>query len=311
MELKRILITGINGFVGTNLCNALSKDDNIVGLDVFRDPNKETKYVKWDSLGEIQNLYCIIHLAGKAHDTKNTSSEQDYFDVNLGLTQKIFDYFCASNAEKFILFSSVKAVADSVVGEFLSEKSLPNPRTAYGRSKLAAEKYILSKPLHPNKKVYIFRPSMIHGAGNKGNLNLLYSFIKRGLPYPLLAYQNLRSFCSIDNLIYIVRQILESDVEAGIYNICDDKPLSTSELVELIYQSLGKQNRGLVIPKGYINLVAKTGDLFHLPINSERLKKMTESYIVSNQKIKKALKINLLPFESKEGMIRTFQSFSE
>ena len=63
------------------------------------------------------NTHAIIHLAGKAHDTKNRSAAQAYFDINMGLTQKIFDFFLESSAKKFVFFSSVKAAADSVVGD--------------------------------------------------------------------------------------------------------------------------------------------------------------------------------------------------
>ena len=81
----------------------------------------------------------------KAHDTKNTTGEQAYFDINVGLTQKIFEHFLQSGASKFIFFSSVKAAADTVQGEFLTEETEPSPGTPYGRSKLAAENYLLQR----------------------------------------------------------------------------------------------------------------------------------------------------------------------
>ena len=84
----------------------------------------------------------IIHLAGKAHDTKNQSAAQSYFDINTGLTQKIFDFFLESSAKKFIFFSSLKAAADSVVGDMLTEDVIPAPVGSYGESKIKAEEYI-------------------------------------------------------------------------------------------------------------------------------------------------------------------------
>ena len=92
----------------------------------------------------------IIHLAGKAHDTKNQSVAQAYFDINTGLTQRIFDFFLESTAKKFIFFSSVKAVADSVVGDALREDVIPTPIGPYGESKIAAENYILDKLKNKN-----------------------------------------------------------------------------------------------------------------------------------------------------------------
>ena len=125
------------------------------------------------------DLNAIIHLAGKAHDTKKATDEKVYFDVNLGLTKQIFDFFLQSSAEKFVFFSSVKAVADKVNGSQLKEDIVPDPQSPYGKSKLAAENYILSQKLPINKRVYIIRPCMIHGPGNKGNLNLLYNIVQK------------------------------------------------------------------------------------------------------------------------------------
>ncbi len=98
-----------------------------------------------------------------------------------------------SKAKKFIFFSTVKAVADSVEG-ILNEETTPNPKTAYGKSKLAAEQYINRQPIPDDKLVYILRPCMIHGPGNKGNLNLLYSIVKKaflGRSEPFKIYARL------------------------------------------------------------------------------------------------------------------------
>ena len=191
-----ILITGIHGFVGSNLTCALGKQYSLYGLDIIS-PEKEQieKTYFWNDLdcGELPEMDIIIHLAGKAHDTKSQSKAEEYFNINTGLTKKIFDFFLGSNARKFIFFSSVKAVADFVVGDKLTEKVIPTPKGPYGESKIAAENYILEhlevekgELKMQDKQVYILRPCMIHGPGNKGNLNLLYNVVRKGLPWPLL-----------------------------------------------------------------------------------------------------------------------------
>ena len=232
----RILITGVHGFVGTNLVKEFKADNEIYGLDIVS-PDKEgvVKTLSWDDLamGQVPEVDAIIHLAGKAHDTKNRSAADTYFAVNTELTKKIFDYFLASGAKKFIFFSSVKAAADSVPdGTTLTEDVVPTPIGPYGESKIRAEEYIREKfdfaDNSSDKQVYILRPCMIHGPGNKGNLNLLYSVIAKGVPYPLGAYDNLRTFTSIDNLKFIIRNLLtSSEVASGIYHIADDDALST------------------------------------------------------------------------------------
>ena len=311
----KILITGVNGFVGTNFTNSWSGNHTIYGLDIHQ-PEKEgvDRIFGWDELGKVPPVDTIVHLAGKAHDTKNQSEAQVYFDVNTGLTQKIFDYFLRSDAQTFIFFSSVKAAADSVQGEVLTEEVVPHPIGPYGESKIRAEEYILKAGNQDsrakNKNIYILRPCMIHGPGNKGNLNLLYSVVRKGIPWPLGSYENLRSFCSIDNISYVVEQlIVKENIASGIYHVGDDEPLSTNELIGLISKSVGKKSRIWKLPKGLMDTAARVGGVLHLPLNKVRLQKLTENYVVSNVKIKQALGIEKMPVSAKEGMRKTLESF--
>jgi nucleoside-diphosphate-sugar epimerase len=309
--MHKILITGSSGFVGSNLYDSLNQSYELYGLDIpTRGKIPEARMYTWDQLQQLPDANAIIHLAGKAHDTADAAGETEYFEVNLGLTQKIFDHFLNSTATKFIFFSSVKAVADSVEEDILTEKTIPNPLTAYGKSKLAAEQYIFSKPIPANKAVYILRPCMIHGPGNKGNLNLLYKVVQKGIPWPLGAFANKRSFATFGNVSYIVRKLIEEPISPGIYQVADDEPVSTNELVSTIAKSLGKNPKIWNLPKSLIVLLAKTGDVLHLPLNSDRLKKLTESYVVSNTKIKNALNIVNMPVSAKEGLTNTLLSFS-
>ena len=309
--MKKILLTGINGFVGRNLVISLENKYEIYGLDIASNKNKSIRETyMWKEFDKIPHIDSIIHLAGKAHDLKNISNDKEYFNINLGLTKKIFDYFMKSSATKFIFFSSVKAVADKVEG-ILTEDNIPNPLTAYGKSKLEAEKYISNNKLPNNKKVYILRPCMIHGLGNKGNLNLLYKFVHKGIPYPLSAYKNQRSLLSIDNLSFIINDLLQKDISSGVYNVCDNEPLSTEEIVKIIGKGIDKKVKLLIIHKKVVKTLAELGDFFNLPLNTERLNKLTENYIVSNKKILKELEIENLPVSSKNGLLKTIKSFNK
>ena len=307
----RILITGIHGFVGGNLVAALSSQHTIYGVDIVTPTKEGVSYTfSWEDLekGSIPPIDAIIHLAGKAHDTKNQADAEVYFKVNTGLTQKIFDYFLQSKARKFIFFSTAKAAADKVEG-VLTEDVVPAPVGPYGESKIKAEEYILSH-LNPEKQVYIMRPCMIHGPGNKGNLNLLYNMVKKGIPWPLGAYENRRTFTSIDNVSFVISGLLTKDVPSGIYNMGDDEALSTNELIESICSSLGKKASIWRLPKGLMNGLAKVGGWLHLPLNPERLRKLTENYVSSNAKIKAALGIEQMPVRAKDGLRKTLSSFS-
>jgi nucleoside-diphosphate-sugar epimerase len=291
---NRIFITGSSGFVGINLIKYL---DTIYSLD---------KYLKNSQINI--NHEIVIHLAGKAHDLKNISSSNDYYKVNTELTKDTFDAFLASNSKVFITLSSVKAVADQVEGQLL-EDVIPNPVTHYGKSKFLAEEYILSKPIPKGKRVYILRPCMIHGPGNKGNLNLLYKIVSKGIPWPLGAFENKRSFCSIDNVMFIIKELIErDDIPSGVYNVADDEALSTNIVISILAESQKRKANIWNVPKGLINSLAKLGDVFHLPLTTERLQKLTESYVVSNQKIKSAIG-KPLPVSAKNGLLNTFNSF--
>jgi nucleoside-diphosphate-sugar epimerase len=290
-----IFITGSSGFVGTSFLN-------IFNNEVVRVSSRGQGF-KFD------DAEVVIHLAGKAHDLKNTSTPNEYYQVNTELTKEVFNAFLVSDANVFITLSSVKAVADEVEG-VLTEDHGPNPITHYGKSKLLAEQYIFSKEIPEGKRVYVLRPCMIHGPGNKGNLNLLYKLVSKGIPWPLGAFENKRSFFSIDNLMFVFKELMErEDIPSGVYNVADDIPLSTNEVISILATSQNRKPRIWHISKGLIQAAAKIGNVLKLPLNEERLQKLTDSYVVSNQKIKTAIG-KPLPISSKEGLLKTFNSFN-
>ena len=314
----KILITGVHGFVGSNLVKALSDRNEIYGLDIVA-PQKDgvVKTFSWSDLdnGSIPEVDAIIHLAGKAHDTKNKSAADIYFKVNTDLTKKIFDYFSSHDGiKKFIFFSSVKAAVNKVPGDVLTEDVTPSPVGPYGESKVKAEEYILkclgdAPAKYQGRDVIILRPCMIHGPGNKGNLNLLYGVVSKRIPWPLGAFENKRTFTSIDNLSFVIDRLLHTNVESGIYNMADDDALSTNELIAVMCQAMGRSPHILRISKGLIKSTAKLGDYLHLPLNTFRLEKLTENYVVSNRKIKQALGIDSMPVKATDGLTLTIISF--
>ena len=283
----KFLITGAYGFVGTNLCKYLAeKGHECLALDIPAAKRDDVPYVSfytWDELDKLPVVDAVVHLAGKAHDLKKVASEQSYFDINVGLTEKIF---AAAKTTRFIYFSSSKADANG---------------NAYGRSKLAAEQFL-------NGRAIVLRPAMIHGPGNKGNLNLLWGIARRGLPWPLAAFENKRSFTSIGNICAAVEALAERG-ENGIYPIADDEMISTNRLIELIAETCGKRAKLWRVPKGVMRMVAKLGDVLHLPLNTERIVKLTEDSFVNNSHLKSQLGWKLMPIRAEEGLRRTLRSF--
>lgn len=294
-----LYITGASGFVGKNLILYILRYEhhNVQTIDLRR--NRTTRFSK--------KTNAIIHLAGKAHDLKKTTNAEEYYKVNYELTKELYDAFLNSDAEKFIFVSSVKAAADSVDG-ILTEDVAPSPQTDYGKSKLMAEEYIQAQPLPIGKQFYILRPCMIHGPGNKGNLNLLYQIVKKGIPYPLASFENRRSFLSVENLCFVIQKLIEKDVESGIYQVADDEALSTNDVVSILAESNGQKANLWHVSKPIIKFIAKIGNLLHLPLNTEKLNKLTENYVVSNQKLKTAIGEDL-PLKTREGLALTAKSF--
>ncbi len=301
-----LLISGSSGFVGTNLRYHLSSSNSVVGITRNSTDHTSIKYEELNT-NSLDQFDAFIHLAGKAHDTKNSSESKEYFEINTELTKRVFDIFMGSKCEVFIFVSSVKAVSDKPKG-VLYESSVPGPVTAYGKSKLAAENYIFSRPIPKNKRVYILRPCMIHGPGNKGNLNLLYKIVSKA-PFPLGKFENKRSFLSIHNFCFVVEGLLKKKIKSGVFNVADDSALSTNELVRLISSALDKKVTIVKVPKQIVRAIARIGDVLPFPLNTDRLDKLTENYVVSNKKIKEALEIEKLPESSADGLHKTIKSF--
>lgn len=297
--MKKLIITGISGFVGQNLSIYLKDFYEIIGVG----RSQKVTYHNFDKI----EYNAIVHLAGKAHDLKNVSKTEDYYQINFELTKKVYDSFLMSKAQTFIFISSVKAVADKVEG-ILTEEVIPNPQTHYGKSKLLAENYILQNA-SPDKRIFILRPSIMHGEGNKGNLNLLFNIVKKGIPYPLGAYDNQRSFLNIKNFCFFIKEILENeDIKSGIFNLADNEAISTNELIDIMNIALNKKVPILRIPQNIVNFIAKIGDILKFPLNTERLNKLTDNYEVSNKKICSLVKKGL-PYSTKEGLLNTFSTF--
>ncbi|HZX74426.1 MAG TPA: NAD-dependent epimerase/dehydratase family protein [Cyclobacteriaceae bacterium] len=306
-----IFITGITGFVGSSLvthfeskndCTVFgnSRDEAVAkkkfaNLPVSIQPGYST------ALSDELGIETVVHLAGIAHDLSNQYTAEDYENVNVGNTKRVFDSFLESSASKFIFLSSIKAAVDTT-DEPVGENVVPAPVTDYGKSKLRAEADILSKPLPAGKFVYILRPAMIHGPGNKGNLNLLYKFVKWGIPWPLGKFENQRSFLSIDNFTFIIDCLLRENVPPGIYHLADTGYISTTELVNQIGSSMSKRVVVWNFPTAMVKSLAMVAG------QQSRLSKLTENMMVSNEKLLSVLG-KPLPVTLQEGIAKTIQSF--
>jgi nucleoside-diphosphate-sugar epimerase len=312
---KDVVITGVRGFVGRNLKKYLSRNSTLKITGASRDKsaleqhkNDLNSVCSYDDIYDAKQQFdAYVHLAGKVIGVTKKGEEDEYYKVNFEQTKKMFDRFLKDpKAKKFIFVSTIHVLTEKPE-RVLDESYPPKPFTPYGKSKYLAENYIKDH-CKGDKKFYILRPSMIHGPGNKGNLNLLYGLISKGLPYPIGEVNNKRSFVSVDNFSFIINEILSNEVKPGLYHIADDDPTYTHDLIHLIASEIGVKPRIMNINLGLLSFAAKVGNYLPLPLNEHRLQKLTGDFIVSNKKIKNELGKEL-PVKSVDGIKKTIQSF--
>jgi nucleoside-diphosphate-sugar epimerase len=280
-----IKISGHTGFIGQHLSRMLGNAAMGVNLR-----ESDEVFLGFED--------ALVHLAGKAHDVKKVSAAEEYFAVNTDLTKKLFDQYLASEGSVFVFMSSIKAKEGADI-----------KASAYSQSKYQAEQYILSKIIPEGKRVYILRPVMVHGPGNKGNLNLLFGLVKKLGIWPLAAFENQRSFVSVENLCFVIREfILNKDIPSGTYEVADSEAFSTNELVRMAGDALGKKVVFWRLPKGIVRFGAAVGSMLGLPLNTERLEKLTENAVADNEPLLKVLGKSL-PLTARAGFEKTFKSF--
>ena len=142
---------------------------------------------------------------------------------------------------------------------------------------------------------------MIYGKENKGNLNILFNFLKKGYPYIFSNFRNKRSYLSLTNLNFILENIIYKNINSGTYLLSDDEFVSTNDIVKMSENILRKKIFFYKFPKYFIIILAYLGNFFNLSFNIAVLNKITKNCMVSNKKIKSELNIKL-PINSYDGL---------
>jgi nucleoside-diphosphate-sugar epimerase len=297
----KVAVFGSSGFIGKNVVTSLQKICKVYEISL--------RNSSWVNDVEVDTKV-FLNLVGKAHDHDKIATKEDFFHVNFDFVKDIFKAFINSDANLFIHISSIAAVEEFESKSPLTEENVCRPYSWYGKSKREAELWLMKQNLPEGKKMIILRPPMVHGEGDKGNLLLLYRLISKGIPYPLASFQNRRSFVSIENFCFFIKEIINrpDSLSNRIYHISDDDLVSTNEIINIIKQVTKKNTLDVSLPKVLVKTLAKIGDFLPIPLNSIRLKKMTSDFIVSNQKIKSELGIGKLPLTAKEGLIKTIKN---
>ncbi|WP_226678993.1 NAD-dependent epimerase/dehydratase family protein [Mesobacillus jeotgali] len=286
--MKKILITGVNSYVGNSLERWLSsypEKYTIETISLRDDSWKDKSFSGFD---------VVFHVAGIAHVSSDPEMEELYYRVNRDLTVDVAKKSKDENVKQFIFMSSIIVYGDSSSDErIIDRETRPNPSNFYGNSKLQAEEGI--KPLESNNfKIVIIRPPMIYGKDSKGNYHRLANLARKSPVFPNI--ENKRSMLHIDNLCEFVRLMIENE-ESGLFFPQNKEYVKTSEMVRLIADSHGKKikltkafNPLLVLMGLKIGLINKVfGNLVYADSLSEyknnyRVRDLKESIIVTESR---------------------------
>ena len=321
---KTILITGATGFIGSHLLSSLKTMDYSLTLATRNSktcdnaPNVRVVAVG-DIHGEtdwqeaLENVHSVVHLAARAHQLKDTASnpEQVFHEVNTAGTRNLVQQSIRAGVEHFVFVSSIGAMA-TLSEQMLTDETVCQPDTPYGRSKLAAEKALVELCQDSAMTWTILRPTLVYGPGNPGNMERLMKLVKTGLPLPFGSFQNQRSFIYVENLIDIILEALSHPQARNQTFLCSDgDDLSTTDLVQRIAKCVNRPCNLLPVPLALLQIGGKLGDLIQrslgrpLGINSETIDRLAGSLWVDNSKLHSHLDWSA-PFSVDAGLKRTF-----
>jgi len=321
----RVLVTGASGFVGRHLIRALrDAGHEVTAASRSRVEVPGIFYVGSPDLGPgadwaaaLAGVDVVVHLAGLAAvDGPGTSAglEGEYRKVNVEGTRALAKQAAKAGVKHFVFMSSLHAVAANS-DERLSEQTEPHPVSAYGRSKLAAEKAIQEELRTSGCAWTILRPPLVYGPGNQANFGLLLKLVKTGIPLPLASVRNRRSFIYVENLVDLISKCLGNAKAFGkVYLPSDGEDLSTAQLIEKIARAEARNLRPewngggcaarlFPFPENLLKIAGRLPGL-------SALRKLTSSLYVDSEPSRRDLGWTP-PFTIEEGLRRTLAKTKE
>ena len=270
----RVLVTGGTGFIGRHVIRALEARGHALTIAVRTPESAETGWqgrhrvvpvgdicgtTDWRSA--LQDVDAVVHLAAQAHIADPSDDDREEFQrTNVLGTDRLAEQAAASGVRHFVLMSSIGAVTNSSE-ERVTLDTPCHPSTPYGRSKLASERALTKRASGTPMAWTILRPTLVYGRDNPGNMRRLIALVRLGLPLPIGAIQNRRSFTYVENLADLVAHTLEHPAaENQVFLVADGDDLSTPELVRKIATLSGSRVRILDFPVPLLSGIARSLD---------------------------------------------------
>lgn len=283
----KLLFTGASGFLGSQLKPLLQIVFKVKTMGLLDEDNYKVNLAT--TIPTIQEKFdVVLHAAGKAHMVPKTESEKKaFFDVNFQGTVNLCKALENSGVPKAFIFISSVAVYGLEFGENITEEHPLNGDTPYALSKIQAEEYLTDWCARNNVTLGIIRPSLIAGPNPPGNLGDMIRGIKTGKYLSIAGGKARKSVLMVEDIDRLILPLME---KGGVYNVCDDSQPTFRDLEILISKQLGLKTP-ISIPFWLAKSMALVGDLLgkKAPINSLKLKKITESLTFSNEKAMREL----------------------
>ena len=256
--MERILVTGANGFIGRALVARLSSDKFDLTLAVrtaLPDAAAQHRYVvvgdisaRTDWSQALGGCRTVVHLAGVI--PRRGVSEERFRVVNDEATASLVEQAHKSGVRRFVLLSSLAAITDNACPDIVSDMQAPRPVSAYGRSKLAAERHVTAFAGEGREGVSL-RPPMVYAGTAGGSWALLQKLAASRLPLPFGAVRNRRAALSLDNLTDAVATVVgtKEPVAGGAFIVADEDPVGLAEMLLLLRQGMGLAPRLFPVPR--------------------------------------------------------------
>jgi len=296
--MKKFLVTGSSGFIGSRLCSTMAtKGFSIRAVKRNEDSILPSCCKDFVLIGErassaewslaLNGIDVIIHLAGRAHVMKedHESPLEEYRRINVEGTRKIVEAAANKSIKRIIYLSTIKVNGESTAGKPFDESDLPEPQDAYARSKFEAEECMKEISEMHGIEFVVLRSPLVYGPGVKGNLLKLMKYIKRGMPLPLGGLENKRSMISLDNLVdALILSGTRAECAGHTFLISDGNDLSTTQLVRTIATAMDRNIRLMPYPKALFSIASWLRPSFRSL--SERL---AGSLVVNSSKFRRML----------------------